>query len=513
MSSVTDAVGAPPAQDHQPGEERHARGEDVHGARNLLWSRYNVLYQSPRFGPFLYNALSNALLDLDDEHFRRLTEMCGRGGAEVPVAPPGGGSAGDDQDFLAVLQEHKVLVGEGADEAALLALHYDRLGRCFDTAVLSLTICPTLGCDFRCTYCFEDSQADGAVMDAGTIDALIAFIESFRDVRRLTITWYGGEPTLAWAVIEEVTRRVEELDVEFQGATLVTNGYGLDAAKIARLSDLKISQVQITLDGPAEVHDVRRPLAGGAPTFARILANVHAVAGSDYEGRCSIRVNADRDNASRVAEVPGLLAGTTADGKVRVYATRVTGDPARGDGRLLPNDEWAALETRLHRDEGVCPPSGLYPVPQVGTCDATGRNSFVVGPRGELYECWDVVGRPEWVTGHLSSGAGATRAQCVEYAVSLDPFNDDLCGACTVLPVCGGGCVHQRLLARRAGTLQCTSPLRDHLAEYLDEYYDDWLARALCTVGLPLDEESRRRAGYRAVHPAALKAAAQDATT
>jgi len=55
-----------------------------------LWSRYNVLYESPRHGPFLYNAVSNALLDLDDAHHRRLAEIRERGGAEMPpVAPVG----------------------------------------------------------------------------------------------------------------------------------------------------------------------------------------------------------------------------------------------------------------------------------------------------------------------------------------------------------------------------------------------------------------------------------------
>ena len=479
----------------------------------MLWSRYNVLYDSPRFGPFLYNAVSNALLDLDDEHYRLLAAMRDSGEAEPPPAAPEGSVAGDDHDFFAVLQKYKMLVDAEADEAALLALRYDRLTRCFDTSALTLSICPTLGCDFRCSYCFEDSQDDGAVMDAATVDALIAFIEGLKDIRRLNITWYGGEPTLAWEVIEEITRRVAQLDIELEHASLVTNGYGLDMAKIARLNDLKVREVQISLDGPAEVHDARRPLAGGAGTFARILETIHAIAGSDYEGRCRVRVNVDRDNASRVAEVQGLLADVTADGKVMIYLTRVTGNPACGDGRLLSNDEWAALETGLHHEEGVHPPGGIYPAQQDGVCSATCRSSFVVGPRGELYECWDVVGRSEWVTGHLSSEVGATRAQCAEYAVSLDPFDDGLCGTCTVLPVCGGGCVHQRLLARRAETPLCISPLKDHLVEYLDEYYDGWLARALCTVGLPFDEESRRRKGYRSVHPAALTADAQERTT
>ncbi len=478
-----------------------------------LWSRYNVLYESPRFGPFLYNAVSNAMLDLDDEHYRRLAEMRDRGGAEAPPAAPEGQAPSVEADFFSVLCEHRMLVDEGADDTALLALRYDRLSRGFDTSTLSLTICPTLGCDFRCVYCFEDSQADATVMSPDTIAALMAFIRTFKDARRLKITWYGGEPTLAWHVIEDITRQVGELDIELEGASLVTNGYGLDEARIARLDDLKIKDVQITLDGPADIHDVRRPLAGGGATFARIIGNVRALEASTYGGWCRVRVNVDDDNVVRVAEVWPFLAEAGEGGRMSAYPARVESDGPEVMGPLLGNREWAAVETGLQRSGAWPCAGGSYPSAQDGICTATGATSFVIGPEGELYKCWESVGKAAWSIGHISSRSHTPAALSADYALALDPFVDDSCGRCVVLPVCGGGCVHKRLLARRAGRPLCSSPFKDHLAEYLDEYYDAWLARALCAVGLPLDEQSRRRRGYRPVHPAAVARAPEPSQT
>lgn len=34
----------------------------------MKWSRYNVLFRSERYGPFIYNTLSNTLIELDEPH-------------------------------------------------------------------------------------------------------------------------------------------------------------------------------------------------------------------------------------------------------------------------------------------------------------------------------------------------------------------------------------------------------------------------------------------------------------
>ena len=51
------------------------------------------------------------------------------------------------------------------------------------------------------------------------------------------------------------------------GADIVTNGYLFDEATCQRLADHSVDAAQITLDGPPEVHDRRRPLASGQGTF------------------------------------------------------------------------------------------------------------------------------------------------------------------------------------------------------------------------------------------------------
>ena len=137
----------------------------------MKWSRYNLPFCSARFGYFVYNALSNVFIELDAEHYRELERL--RDQSQM--------ASGMDETFLAFLREEKIIVAEGEDEIDLNNRHLQRQALSADNKQLCLTICPTLGCNFRCRYCFEQSQRSKTVMSPETIDRLVSFIRGFRD--------------------------------------------------------------------------------------------------------------------------------------------------------------------------------------------------------------------------------------------------------------------------------------------------------------------------------------------
>jgi len=467
----------------------------------MEWSRYNQLFESARFGGFLYNALSNTMLELDEPHYRAIEGVRERGGAEADEL------AAADPGFLALLRASKALVEGGAEERLLLARRYERHALCFGSSHLGLTVCPTLRCNFRCPYCFEASQEGGAAMGPETVERLLAFIASYKDVRALSLAWYGGEPTLAWEVIESVTQRVQALGVEYAGAGLVTNGYLLTGEKIARLNDLQITNVQITLDGPPEVHDGRRMLAGGGPTYARILANVALLMDSPYEGTCAIRVNVDKRNLERFLELRAQLLARFAGKKLSVYPGHVNTSLGHSYDHACSLDlgDWAEFTIDLYRGGGLLPRGGFYPAGNLHSiCVATSHNGFVVGPRGELYKCWEDVGKPEMVIGDVAAEEPITDpALRALYALGTDPYADPECLACNVLPICGGGCANKRLRAKHfheEGLTYC-SPYKEHLTAYLEEYYDAFLSREICAAVLAPGVAVRDETGYRVVSP------------
>jgi uncharacterized protein len=131
----------------------------------------------------------------------------------------------------------------------------------------------------------------------------------------------------------------------------------------------------------------------------------------------------------------------------------VLGDRACDGCSCLARDEWASFVLELAR-HWVFTYGGLHPADgEHGICVATGRQGFVVGPRGEIYRCWTDVGRPSMVVGSIHARETITDPLLVaRCATGVDAYSDPRCLACAVLPICGGGgCAHRRLLADYEG--------------------------------------------------------------
>jgi uncharacterized protein len=365
-----------------------------------------------------------------------------------------------------------------------------------------------LRCNFRCPYCFEASQRDGQFMNKATQARLIDWIKEHSNIRALSVSWYGGEPLLAFDTICELTQRFLTLDLSYYNAGLVTNGYLLDRKKIARLNELKISSIQITLDGPPDVHDIRRVLASGGPTYSRILDNVAALMDSDYDGACQIRVNLDKSNLEGFIELRTELLSRFKGKNFDVYPGLVNAiwDQACDGACCLDMGEWGSFNLEMARRHGVRPHGGLHPVGNLdGACVASGNLGFVLGPEGELYKCWSDVGRPAMVVGNIHARDTITRPELrAQYVIGVDPYNDPECHACAVFPICGGGCPRQRLLAKYYGQngIEYCSPYKTQLLDYLEAYIDTVRTREMCTALLQPGKPAAEKPGYRVISPA-----------
>ena len=72
------------------------------------------------------------------------------------------------------------------------------------------------------------------------------------------------------------------------------------------LRDTKVSWLQVTVDGPPDVHNQRRPLKGGGETFAQTLTAVQLALGHGI--KVSIRINVDQTNRTYLRELLEILA-------------------------------------------------------------------------------------------------------------------------------------------------------------------------------------------------------------
>ena len=125
---------------------------------------------------------------------------------------------------------------------------------------------------------FSETQIDAALALAG------------KDLKHIGL--FGGEPLLPQnrCLLEHIIKQAPEKCYD-----IITNGYYLDQY-VDLLSQIDVSYVMVTLDGGRSIHDKKRVLANGGPTFDTILNNIQTC----LQNRIAIRIrmNIDGDTIS-----------------------------------------------------------------------------------------------------------------------------------------------------------------------------------------------------------------------
>lgn len=423
-------------------------------------SRYNVVLERGE-RTWVHNGLSGRVLSVDRDEWSDVVAFIDGDDLRMPAI-----------GTLRDLTLARMLVKDDLDELAILEKRYREATS--SRSSFALTIVTSLGCNFDCPYCFENKPP--AVLDTETEALLLDVLDAqLGSIGRFHVTWYGGEPLLAQDRIDRLSEaflaRTAAHGVEY-AATIVTNGYLLTPEVARRLRALEVGSAQITLDGPPETHDLMRPLRNGRGTFDVILDNV--VAGADLIP-ISIRVNLDASNEGEYVRLLDLLADRGLGGRVTVYPGRIVaydvgiGAPSesyRPHCFTLP--EFAGVERAFlaeARARGLAPTD--LPQPVSSPCTAVRANELVVGARGELYKCYDSVGNPHEVIGHLRSWRDPNDR--VLKWLRYDPFADAGCRGCIALPTCMGGCAHNQMTD--PGDSKCSTFRLTHRRQ-VEEYAD-----------------------------------------
>lgn len=423
----------------------------------LAWSRFNRIVHSEEHGCLLFNALSSTLARVDPDLLGELEK--------IRRAP-------DSYDFttrpglFVQLRLAKVLVLEGEEDDLLRVIRLRDRSEREDPSHLALTIAPTLGCNFDCSYCYERSRRP-VHMDTRTEEAIVSFVRSFPGVRRLSLCWYGGEPLLRFRTIVSLTERLQALGLP-STAVLVTNGYLLQDPVIGELDRLDIDTIQVTLDGGRETHDGRRRHVSHGGTYDTILDNLRELMGR-WGGKLVVRVNIDRENTEEFSDVRSELSRCLPEGDVAVYPGIVDHGVIRHPDSTcrFTKGEEADFFFEMYR-RGEVEGGLFYPVRESG-CMALAGNSFLIGPEGELYKCTQDLGEPDRVVGSVFGGGGWNLPLLGRYMEGVSPFDDPLCRECFFLPVCDGGCPHFRMQRVFEGEDLVTCPIyRDKLTEALE---------------------------------------------
>jgi uncharacterized protein len=355
-----------------------------------------------------------------------------------------------------------------------------------ETDELQLFFVPWYDCNFDCSYCYQgEYELSGRGVSTAVIDAFFEYIDSAFSQRTKYITLFGGEPLLPGkfhrAMISYLAVNAAKRGIEI---AVVTNGYHVaDYFDILEMGNIR--EVQVTIDGPGEVHNKRRYLKNGRGSFDRIVEGVDLLL--DHGIPLNLRVVLDRDN---IGSLPGLArfaidrGWTAAPG----FSTQL--------GRNYELHECQANSDRLYSRIGMYAElyrmikehpeilefhrpsfsvsralyeSGEIPSPLFDACPGA-TTEWAFDYTGKIYACTATVGKKGEELGTFFPERVLDQDK-IDSLADRDVLSIKECHDCNLSLLCGGGCA--AVARNRHGSIQGPDcrPVKELLELGLSAYF------------------------------------------
>lgn len=394
-------------------------------------SIYNILIENK----FLWNTLTGAMIRLDYDGLALYQEGCEK----------------EDGTYFHLLKINGFLVDEALDEFQSVLEREKMLQHNLYPEDLFFAIAPTLRCNYACSYCFEhdrDIRSDMSdIVQDQLLDYLGKRISTNHSLKRLHVTWFGGEPLLRLDLVDFLSERIATIcqrqNVAYRPA-LITNGRFLNDDAIAVAVRDGFQKIQISVDGTCQTYCTQK--GASSEDYAAVIENIiHAAERSSH---VLVRINVAGPNLQEAYQLTEyLLHECGLDGKIKVYLAFVNQEGAYSKQSAFRH--FVEQEQEFQQMFGTRYIKGSYafkrPLAKGVSCRLSCNSNFCIGPMGELYKCEHHFGKKEWVVGSIQNGI-FTEKQEIFRSFQLSTAELQKCSRCDIFPICMGGCTNHRIM-------------------------------------------------------------------
>jgi len=364
------------------------------------------------------------------------------------------GDSYEDEAFIEELTMKGYIVDE-SDEARLFREKYLDFVDAREKDEIQIFFVPNYSCNFACSYCYQDQYLNPAPeLRRDVIDAFFDYVKKEFSSRRKYITVFGGEPLLNSPQQKEMIDYFIGKSVEADlSLCFVTNGYYL-GEYVPALKIAKIREIQVTLDGTSSVHDKRRFLKNGGPTFEKIVRGIDACLTAGIN--INLRVVIDRENIENLSELArfAIDKGWTDN---ELFKTQIGRNYELHHCQSSPDklfDRISLYErlydlikkhphiTKFHKPaysiSKFLAENGELPDPLFDSCPAC-KTEWALDYTGNIYSCTATVGKTDESLGTFYPVISRKNSVIEEWE-SRDVTSINDCKECSLQLACGGGC-------------------------------------------------------------------------
>lgn len=368
------------------------------------------------------------------------------------------------------LSENGIIIEDNIDEVKKFQYRY--YSKMFNNQSLNIFVAPTMKCNFKCFYCFEEGNKNDGLISNEIANNLVHFIANQKN-KKIVIHWFGGEPLLGFKQILNISRQLNERDIEYS-STIITNGSLLTPKNIKYLKELNLQYIQISLDGIAENHDKRRIFKNGKASFSLIISNLRNLMNTTNIKVC-IQVTVDHSNETAYKDIVDYMQ---INFKTHIESKRITiGHNYVLNRTNFDNSELCYTPNQILQNEinSIKNQSGTIPEPCLPglayPCMFRRKNSYAIDSKGYIYQCIEHLGNQMYKVGDLNSGK-INLDKIITNRFSNLPFEDEKCKVCAYLPICGGGCPIDRMKVQKGLSQSFCSIHKTKLTSLLPYIYE-----------------------------------------
>lgn len=255
-------------------------------------SKYTIFYKDQE-KHYIFNQISNALLKIDNELYSALENK------NLQILPA---------EICKTLENNGFIINDDIDETC--GIRYGNLISRYNSKLLRITIIPTLSCNFRCWYCYEDHKA--SLMTKESAKSILRFIKleiQNNNIKNVVLDWFGGEPLLRFSQIiyplSKILKKWCERNNIIFSNIITTNGSLINDDMAMKMDEINLRQFQITLDGDKEHHNKVRFSPSMKDSYDIIVRNIHTLCKIIKNPNIELRINyteANIDNAKSILD-------------------------------------------------------------------------------------------------------------------------------------------------------------------------------------------------------------------
>ena len=327
--------------------------------------------------------------------------------------------------------------------------------------VSSIALFVTQECNMDCIYCYGDGGNYGSSgnMTSDTAKKAIDWlIEQSGKVKKLGISFFGGEPLMNFPLMKEVVEYAKKMakkkEKEFTFG-ITTNLSLLDEEKLAFLKENKITPL-VSFDGAKEIQDKQRPLKNNkCSSYDTILPKIKKLLSVMPDVYCRATLLGET-NPAKIREALceigfskihiSSASSSLLDGGMKKSSQNIIGTL-----QMLESDAESFLKNVKNRNMDELQKqknsgflfeilaSFLKNQKKYFPCGA-GRGYVGISSTGDGFLCHRFVGTDEYKLGSVFDNK-LEREPYLKKAVNTRKK----CSECFAKYICGGGCYHDNL--------------------------------------------------------------------